>query len=242
MLIVSVAVSLAPAQRGGQTAAPAAPVAETPANHQSPEAGDGRVPRGGAEVVHPGGTVQGGHGGEAHAESTAKHGEGHDEQPMPNEIWWKWANFALLAGALGWLISKNAGPFFRARSEAIRGGIAEATRTREEAQARAAEIERRVANLSAEVEVLRVRSGEEIAREGERLRAETEAQIRKIQTHAEGEIAAAARHARKELKAWSAQLALDLAEQQIRSRMSPPVQEQLADRFVAELRQKAESH
>ena len=179
-----------------------------------------------------------------HAQQEAKHGEAHaeGEAPMPNEIWWKWANFAILAGVLGWLIKKNAGPFFQARSQAIQTGIAEATRTREEAEARAAEIERRVSNLSAEVQSLRERSADEIARESERVRAETETQIRKIQTQAENEIASAAKHASADLKAYAAQLALELAERQVQDRLTPQTQDQLVDSFTAELKQKAVTH
>jgi F-type H+-transporting ATPase subunit b len=158
---------------------------------------------------------------------------------MPNEIWWKWANFAVLAALLGWLIKKNAGPFFASRTEAIQSGIAEASRVRAEAEARATEIERRVANLSAEVESMREKSREEIAREGERVRVETEAAIRKIQVHAESEIASATKHAAQELKAYSAQLALELAERQIRDRMTAGAQEQITDAFITELRGKA---
>jgi F-type H+-transporting ATPase subunit b len=175
---------------------------------------------------------------EAHAQAATKHGEGHAEAPMPNEIWWKWANFAILFGLLGWLISKNAGPFFRARSQQITAGIAESTRAREEAEARAAEIERKVSNLSVAVEQLRRQSHDEIAREGERVRTETEAQIRKVQHQAQAEIQAAARHASHELKAYSAQLAMQLAEQQIRDRMTPDKQQWIASSFVQELRQK----
>ena len=196
----------------------------------------GQAPHGGAEAVHPGGPA------DSHAEAAAKHGEGHEQHPMPNEIWWKWANFAMLAGLLGWLISKNAGPFFRARSEAIASGIAEAAKTRQESEARAAEIERRVSNLSQEVEHLRHSSREEISREGERVRAETEAQIRKVQAQAEAEIGSAAKHAKHDLKAYSAQLAMQLAEQQIRNRMTPASQEQITGAFVEELRDKAVTH
>jgi F-type H+-transporting ATPase subunit b len=187
---------------------------------------------GGEKAVSPGGPA------DTHAEAAAKHGEGHAEAPMPNEIWWKWANFAILAGVLGWLLSKHAGPFFRSRSEAIAAGIAEATRTRQEAEARAAAIERRVSNLSVEVEELRRRSHEEISREGERVRAETEAQILKIQARAQAEIESAAKHASHDLKVYSAQLALQLAEQQIRNRMTPDAQQRIADGFVSELRRK----
>ena len=200
---------------------------------QAPVKGDGRTQAGGAEAVHPGGAA------ESHAEAAAKHGEGHEAKVMPNEIWWKWANFAILAVLLGWLIKKNAGPFFVARTEAIQGGIAEAAKVRAEAEAKAADIERRVNNLSAEVDSLRQQSRDEIAREGERVRAETETAIQKIQAQSEAEIASAAKHASHDLKAYSAKLALDLAERQIRDRMTAGTQEQIADDFVTELRGKA---
>ena len=34
---------------------------------------------------------------------------------------WKWANFVLLAAGIGYLVGKNAGPFFSARSAAKSG-------------------------------------------------------------------------------------------------------------------------
>ena len=179
--------------------------------------------------------------GQEHAQVATKHGEGHEEEPMPNEIWWKWANFALLAGGLGYLIGKNAGPFFRSRTEQIQQGIRDAAQVRADAEARAAEIEARVANLSAEVELLRRRSKEEIATEGARVQAETTAQIAKVQSRAEAEIASAGKHASLELKAYSAQLALDLAEKQSRQRLDGQTQSDLAGMFIDDLRQEAPS-
>jgi F-type H+-transporting ATPase subunit b len=171
-----------------------------------------------------------------HAQAAAEHGEGHEEAPMPNEIWWKLANFAVLAGGLGYLASKYGGPYFRERAAQIRSGIAEAAQVRADAEARAAEIERRVANLSGEVESLRARSKEEIAAEGARVQAETEAQIAKIQARAEMEIASAGKNASQELKAYSAQLALQLAERQIRQQLTPETQDDLASAFIDGLR------
>jgi F-type H+-transporting ATPase subunit b len=205
------------------------------AQHSEP-ASQPKAPAGGAEAVHPGGPAS------THAEAAAKHGEGHEQHPMPNEIWWKWANFFILAGLLGWLISKHAGAFFNSRSDQIQRGIAEATKTRQDAEARAAEIERRVNSLSAEVDALRQRSKQEIAREGERVRAETEATLKKIQAQAEADIASAVKHATQDLKAYSARLALELAERQVRAQVDASVQERLAGDFVEELRRKAVSH
>ncbi|HYI96762.1 MAG TPA: hypothetical protein VEX68_24690 [Bryobacteraceae bacterium] len=167
------------------------------------------------------------------------HGEAHSEgeAPMPNEIWWKWANFAVLAAGLGYLVAKNAGPFFRSRSEEIQKGIRDAAQVRAEAEARAAAIESRLGNLSGEIEDLRVRSQEEITAEGARLQAETESQIRKIQAQAEMEIASATKNATLELKAYAARLALELAEKQIRQRLDSGTQEDLANTFVRDLKQ-----
>ena len=70
-------------------------------------------------------------------------------------------------------------------------------------------------------------------------RAETEAAIRKIQAQSEAEIASATKHAAQDLKAYAAKLALDVAEQQIRERMTVNTQEQFTDGFVSELRARA---
>jgi F-type H+-transporting ATPase subunit b len=179
--------------------------------------------------------------GQEHAQTAAKHSEGHGEAENPNEIWWKWANFALLAIGLGYLVGKNAGPFFRARTADIQKGIEDAAKVRADAETRAAEIERRVANLAGEVEALRVKSKEEIAAESARVQGETEAQIIKIQSRAEAEIASAAKHASADLKAYSAQLALDLAEQQIRQRLDAQTQSNLAGAFIEDLRNETPS-
>lgn len=174
-----------------------------------------------------------------HAQQEAKHGEAHPEgeAPMPNEIWWKWANFAVLAGGLGYLIGKNAGPFFRARTEGIQRGIQEAAQVRRDAEARAAAIESKIGNLSGEIAGLKAESKAEIASEGARIQAETQTQIAKIQSQAEMQIASAAKNATLELKAYSAQLALALAETQIRGKLDARTQEELTNAFVNDLRQ-----
>jgi F-type H+-transporting ATPase subunit b len=163
--------------------------------------------------------------------------EAEEERPMPNELLWKLANFAVLAGGLGYLIAKTAGPYFRSRGEEIQQGIADAAQVRAEAEARAAAIESKIGNLSGEIESIRAASKAEITAEGARVQAETEAQIAKVQKQAEMEIASAAKHASLELKAYSAQLALALAEKQIRQRLDAGTQEDLANAFVNDLRQ-----
>jgi F-type H+-transporting ATPase subunit b len=151
---------------------------------------------------------------------------------------WKWANFAILAVGLGYLIRKYAPAFFEQRSREIQQGIAEATKTKQEAEARAAAIERRLASLESEIAGMRAVAREEIATEGGRISRETVHRLQRIQAQAAQEIELMSRALRADLRKHSAQLALDLAEQRIRSRMTKETQDSLADRFLQDLRYK----
>lgn len=152
-----------------------------------------------------------------------------------NELLWKWVNFAILAGGLGYIAVKYGGPFFRNRTEEIRRGIEAAAVAQAEAEALAARIEDKIKHLGVEIDELRRNSHEEMQAEAERIRKETSAELSKIQARAEQEIASAAKLAMHDLKAYSAQVALNLAEQQIRNRMNPQTQETLVQQFVHEL-------
>lgn len=150
-------------------------------------------------------------------------------------IAWKWVNFALLVGGLGYLAAKTAPAYFKARSEEIQRALVEATREIKDAEAKAAGLDLRLAGIQTEVENLRGVARAEMAAEGERIRTETERHLKRIQGQATQEIALMTRGAREELRKYSAGLALDLAEQRIRARITPGVQEVLVDSFVHDL-------
>jgi F-type H+-transporting ATPase subunit b len=149
---------------------------------------------------------------------------------------WKWANFLLLAGALGYLIGKNAGPFFAARSAGIRKDMETSLAQRKDAEMRAAEVERRLANLEADIAALRGEGDRDARVEAERMERQTAAEIAKIQAHSEREIASAGKAARMELKRYAAELAVQLAEQKVRARMTPDTQDALVQGFVRNLK------
>jgi F-type H+-transporting ATPase subunit b len=154
-----------------------------------------------------------------------------------SQIYWKWANFAILVGVLVWLLYKRAGAFFRSRSDAIRQGIEEADRLRREAEERATEIERRMSNLQAEIEGLRKSAREEMAAENERLRRETGEGIQKMREQAEQEISSAAKAARHEVRAHAAEMAVLLAAGKIRGRLTPAADDALVASFLDDLDQ-----
>ena len=164
------------------------------------------------------------------AENSKKAGE----ESSGDDVW-RVANFVIMAGALGYLIVKSAGPFFAARSQKIREEMVQGEEARQDAERRSAEVDRRLANLEADIADLRASSQQEAAREVERMRQRTAAEMDKIRAHAEQEIAAAGKTARAELKRYSAELALGLAERKIRARMNAETQDELVGGFVHEL-------
>jgi len=176
----------------------------------------------------------------------AQEHEGKAEQPgagQKEESWaekhefeLKLANFVILAGLVGYFLGKNAGPFFAGRSAGIRKDLDESLRQRQEAEARVAEVDKRLANLEAEIAALRADSDREIKAETERMSRVTAQEIAKIQAHAEMEIGSAGKAARMELKRYAAELAVDLAAEKIRARMTPETEDALVKGFAQKLK------
>jgi F-type H+-transporting ATPase subunit b len=169
---------------------------------------------------------------EAAHENAAAH-ENKDEGSL--EIW-KWVNFLILAGGLGYLLGKNAGPFFAARSAAIRKDLDESLRQRREAEAKVAEVESRLATLESQIADLRAESERNLKTGAEQISAQTTEDLAKIRANVAQEIANAGKHARTELKQYSASLALELAEQKVRARMTPATQDEMVESFVRDLK------
>ncbi|MEO8595264.1 MAG: ATP synthase F0 subunit B [Candidatus Solibacter sp.] len=169
--------------------------------------------------------------------AAAEHGQEAEESfAEKHEIELKWANFLILAGVLGYFIGKNAGPFFAARTAGIRKDMDESLRQRQEAEATVADVTRRLANLEGEIASLKAQSEAEGSVETARMAKQTENEIAKIQVQAQQEIASAGKAARMSLRRYSAELALGLAEQKVRSRMTPDTEDALVQGFVRNLK------
>jgi len=154
-------------------------------------------------------------------------------------IWWKWANFIILAGGVGYLIAKNVPPLFQKQSSEIQNALQEAAKAKEEAAAYAAGIEARLANLQSEIEKLRTSALSEMSDENERIRRETEHHLQRIREQTAQQIDLLTRAATGELRKYAAELAVDLAEKRIRSQMNPALQQNLAENFLHDLHERA---
>lgn len=157
------------------------------------------------------------------------------EEPSPL---WKWANFAILAIGLGYLMAKNLPPLFQSRTKEIQKGISESQQMKLDAERRSAQMDARLSSLGEEIERFRTQSAAEMKQEGDRIRQETAAQIKRIEQQAEAEIESAGKAARRQLKDFAAELALGLAEQRLRARIDSSAESALVDDFVHSLERK----
>lgn len=152
-------------------------------------------------------------------------------------IAWKWGNFLILIGAAIYFTKRFAPNLFLTRTKEIQKDITEAQATKAAAEKRAAEMEARLATLGAEIEKFRAQSKAEMEHEAERIRQETERQIERLTKQAEQEIESAGNLAMRELREYAAKLALDLAEQRIRTRLDQATEAGLIEDFTKGLEQ-----
>lgn len=133
---------------------------------------------------------------------------------------WKLANFVLFVAVAAYLLRKPAAAFFRSRTEGIQRAIREAAECQQQAEARLAGIEQRLAGVSGEIENLRRQAAQESAAEQERLERLLREEVRKIHAEAEQDIEAMLKSARQRLRAEAAELAVALAAGEIRRRLT----------------------
>lgn len=142
-------------------------------------------------------------------------------------------NFAVIFAFIVWAWSKNVPAMFRARTEGIRKNLDEARRASDDANRRLADIESRLSKLDGEIADMRKNAEAEGVAEEQRIRAAAEEDRRKVIEAAEQEIDAAAKAARRDLKAYAASLAVSLAEKKIQ--IDHNTDQALVTRFVHDL-------
>ena len=125
-------------------------------------------------------------------------------------------NFFVIAGLIIWAGRKFLPGIFRDRTAAIQRAMQEAQKASAEARQKLAEIESRLQKLDVEIGMMRDAAEREGAAEEARIKAAAQEDARKIIASAEQEIAAAAKAARRQLTSYAADLAVGLAQKQIK--------------------------
>jgi len=160
-----------------------------------------------------------------------------ENSPADTPTGWafRWLNFAIVFGAIGYCAVKFGGPVFRATAEETAKKIEEGARAREEAEKQKKEIEAKLANLPQEIAAMKAEAKRDTAAEAQRLRDQAKEEAQKIEKSVLAEIAAAERAARLEVKAQAARMAVDKAETLLRQQLNAKAEQKLFATFVAEL-------
>ncbi|HEV2176469.1 MAG TPA: ATP synthase F0 subunit B [Terriglobia bacterium] len=148
-----------------------------------------------------------------------------------------WINFAILVGALGYLLRKPVAAFFGERSASIRKGLEEGRRALEASRAQLKIVEAKLAHLEQEIASFKASSAQEMALERQRLEQATARDGEKLLASARARIETATRAAKVELRAFAAGQAVELAEGKIRQGLDDTGRERLVAQFVEGVQQ-----
>jgi len=142
-------------------------------------------------------------------------------------------NFVIIAGLVLWAARKNLPGLFQNRTASIQKAMEEARKLSADANRRLADIESRLSKLDVEIGTMQANAEKEVQAEEQRIVDATKEETRKIVETAEQEIASAVKIARRDLKAYAADLAVTIAGKQIK--VDPATDQSLVDRFAQQL-------
>ena len=147
----------------------------------------------------------------------------------------RWLNFLIVFGGIGYLIAKHGGAFFQANAKEIAATIMQSTAAKEEAVRELQEVEAKVGHLDRDVAELRQEAAQNWAAESQRLYTSGLAEIEKINQAARVELAASERAAQQQLRDIAATLAVQNAAALVGSKMNAAVRAKIFQTFLVEL-------
>jgi F-type H+-transporting ATPase subunit b len=159
-----------------------------------------------------------------------EHGAG-EEHSLLTEIF-HWLNFLVLLGALAYLLKKLLIPFLAERGRAIREDMDRSARALADADQRLSAVEAKMKSMDAEMTSLRQAALRESDADRDRIEQAATAEAEKVLAMADQEIVAAVKTARQDLKVFTSELALGLAEKNIRSSLTPVSEQRILRNFV----------
>jgi F-type H+-transporting ATPase subunit b len=163
--------------------------------------------------------------------------EGAEPDPADSNagLIFRWLNFLIVFGGIGYLIAKHGGAFFRGNAKEIAASIVEATAAKAEADRELRVVETKIARLDQDVAELREEARRNWAAESERLYASGVAEIEKINQAARAELAASERAAQQQVREIAASMAVERAAALVSSRMNAEIRARMFQSFLSEL-------
>jgi F-type H+-transporting ATPase subunit b len=151
----------------------------------------------------------------------------------------RWLNFALVLGAIIYLIRKAGAPYFRQNAQAIGQSIRQAAEERAAAERELSEATQKLATIDREIQAMHQAGVSESAAQAERIRALAKNEVERIRQAARAEIAASERAAALELRGATARLATEQASALVRERMNSATEQGLFRNFLREIERSA---
>ena len=162
--------------------------------------------------------------------------KGHTDEEQHGESAWAFAgkifNFAVLVGLLVYFLRAPVREYLVGRGTQIRTDLITAAAMKDDAAQQIVEIDAKLKQLPAELDMLRARGQQEIAAEQGRIDQAAEAERERLLQQTRREIDLQLRAARRDLVTHAADLAVQVARERIRTRMTTDDQRRLLDRYL----------
>lgn len=177
------------------------------------------------------GAAHGGHG-EPHIANWWTMGEAMAKTPA---LGWLTITFLIFAGGLVYLVKKPLSLHLQTRADTVEKAMAEAQKAKEAAEKRAREAEARLASLDDEMKKMRVDFEAQGKAEAERIEATAKEMAAKVAKDAEDTIRAEVERAKETLRGEASKLALQVAEERIKTMLSAADDERLKKSLIRDL-------
>jgi F-type H+-transporting ATPase subunit b len=141
-------------------------------------------------------------------------------------------NVIVFVGLLVWIARGPVSDWLKNRSLAVSRQLDESARLKEEAAARAADIESRLVSLDRRVDEMKAEAEIDAAKEAKRIEERAHADAARVRETAERTIREEAARARTELRGEAAKLAVQLARETLKRSITAEDQERLAREFL----------
>jgi len=151
------------------------------------------------------------------------------------DVIFRWLNFLVLFGGLGYLLRKPASEFFEARRQAIQDGLGRAQKAQEESGQKLADIESRLAQLSVEIAKLQEDAKAVAEAEHERIMADGSLEVDRAMQQSTVEIERLARGFELEIRSHVADLVIKGATERLQGQISEKAQRHIVHRVVSEI-------
>ncbi len=159
-------------------------------------------------------------------------GEAKSQAELVRETLWQAFNLVVIVVLLVYFGRKPIGDYFAARRQGIQTQLSQAADLLAEAEHRNSELQRRLVDLSAELESIRESAGRRAEEEAMRILAEARATADRIRRDAQAAVDQEIRRAQAKLRDEAADLALELAARKLETGVGDADRDRLVDEFI----------